>query len=168
MVVFKESKQFELLGPHIVDVSGTYEEVADHIKGFRQSLESIPTEKSEYSYSPNKWTVKELLGHVVDSHIIVLFRLLSFSRGEVQPLPGADESLWVTNSEHKDLSLRDIIAGYEKASNLTEWVLKTLPKKTMQFSGNANGVLLTVQELHTYLIGHERHHLKILKDRYLA
>lgn len=115
---------------------------------------------------PGKWTPRVLLGHVVDSHIIVAFRILSFGRGEARELPGADEDLWAALAGHERMPLADLVRGYRAAAATTDWIVGTLPPEAMERTGVANGILLTVRELHAYIIGHERHHRRILAERY--
>jgi hypothetical protein len=129
-------------------------------------MDRLPEMRLDDAYAPGKWTVREVLGHVVDSHIILAFRLLSFARGEVQEIPGADEGLWVLNSGHAKLARTELARGYRLAAGMSNWVAETLPAGVMERSGVANGVLLTVRELHRYIIAHERHHRRVLKERY--
>lgn len=165
-IPFQQSPFFEILKPDLEGLTGAVGEFRAHTSEYLAWMERLPQMRVDDAYAPGKWTVKELLGHVIDSHIILAFRLLSFARGEVQEIPGADEGLWVRLSGHSELSLSDLARGYGQAAGMSNWVVDTLPARAMERSGTANGVLLTVREMHAYIIAHERHHRRMLKERY--
>jgi hypothetical protein len=91
---------------------------------------------------------------------------LTFARGEEGPLPGAEENLWTRLSGHARLPLSELVRGYRAAASVSDWVATTLPPEAMDRSGVANGLRLTVRELHAYIIAHERHHRRVLSERY--
>jgi hypothetical protein len=163
---FSQSKFRQLMLPDLAGLTGTAGEIRQHTAAFAAWMESLPEDRLDQSYAPGKWTPRVLLGHVVDSHIIVSFRILSFGRGEVRELPGADEDLWAAQAGHERMPLAELVRGYRAAAATTDWIVGTLPPKAMERTGVANGILLTVRELHAYIIGHERHHRRILSERY--
>ena len=165
-IPFQQSPFFEILKPDLEGLTGAAGEYRAHTAEYLAWMERLPQMRLDDAYAPGKWTVRELLGHVIDSHIILAFRLLSFARGEVQEIPGADEGLWVRNAGHGSFALSDLTRGYGLAAGWSNWVVETLPARAMESSGVANGVLLTVREMHAYIIAHERHHRRMLKERY--
>jgi hypothetical protein len=165
-IPFAQSVFREMLRPDWGDLSGTAEELRRHAADFAAWMERLPEDRLDVAYAPGKWTPRALLGHVVDSHIILSFRILGFARGEAQPLPGADERLWASLSGHDRLPLADLARGYRAAAAASDWITGTLPPEALERAGVANGVLLTVRELHAYLIAHERHPRRILAERY--
>jgi hypothetical protein len=165
-VPFTQSKYYQILLPDLAGLSGTAAEIRAHAAEYRAWMEGLPEDRLDRVYAPGKWTPRVLLGHVVDSHIIVAFRILSFGRGEVSELPGADENLWAESAGHERMSLADLVRGYRTAAAMTGWIAGTLPPEALDRTGVANGILLTVRELHAYLIAHERHHRRILAERY--
>lgn len=165
-VPFSESAYYGLLRPDLAGLSGTAGEIREHAAAYAAWMEGLPEDRLDRAYAPGKWTPRVLLGHVVDSHIIVAFRILSFGRGEVRELPGADENLWATLAGHERMPLADLVRGYRGAAAATEWIAGGMPPEAMERKGVANGILLTVRELHAYLVAHERHHRRVLAERY--
>jgi len=165
-VPFLKSDFYPILLPDLAGLTGTAAEIRKHTAGFAAWMEGLPEDRLDQAYAPGKWTPRVLLGHVVDSHIIISFRILSFGRGEVQALPGADENLWASLAGHERMPLAELVRGYRAAAATADWIVGTLPPEAMDRSGVANGIRLTVRELHTYLIAHERHHRRMLAERY--
>ncbi|MBW8888042.1 MAG: DinB family protein [Fibrobacteres bacterium] len=165
-VPFLKSPYYQLLLPELAGLSGAAEEIRRHTAEYAAWMESLPEDRLDRAYAPGKWTPRVLLGHVVDSHIIVAFRILSFGRGEVRELPGADENLWATVAGHERIPLAELLRGYRAAAATTDWIAGTLPPDAMDRTGVANGILLTVRELHSYIIAHERHHRRVLAEKY--
>lgn len=165
-VPFTQSKYYQIMLPDLAGLSGTAEEIREHTDDYSAWMAGLPEDRLDQAYAPGKWTPRVLLGHVVDSHIIVAFRLLSFGRGEVRELPGADENLWAALAGHAGMSLAELARGYRAAAATTGWIAGTLPPEAFDRTGAANGIQLTVRELHAYIIAHERHHRRILAERY--
>jgi len=165
-VPFLKSPFYQLLLPDLAGLSGAAEEIRKHSAEYASWMEGFPEGRLDQAYAPGKWTPRVLLGHVVDSHIIVAFRILSFGRGEARELPGADENLWAELAGHERMPLADLVRGYRAAAAATAWIAGSLPPEAMDRTGVANGILLTVRELHAYVIAHERHHRRILAERY--
>ncbi len=163
---FRQSKAYEIMAPDLAGLIGSKYEVQQHVQEFPLWIESIPLDKLDFTYGVDKWTIRGLLGHIIDSHIIILYRLLAFARGDKNPLPGADEILWARFSGHEKVEKEDLVQGYRKAASISEWMVNWLPEEAMERKGTANGITLTVRELHAYLIAHERHHRRIAKERY--
>ncbi len=165
-IPFAQSVFRRMLDPDLRGFSGSLDEFREHSADFSRWLGGLQEEALDHAYAPGKWTAREVLGHVVDTHVILSFRILSFGRGEIQPLPGADEGLWTRLSGHSWLPKSELIRGYRSAAGLSAWITETLPQAALERSGVANGVLLTVRELIAYLPAHERHHRRILRELY--
>lgn len=165
-IPFEQSLFHGILRPDLGDLSGTAGEFRTHAAGFAAWMDSLPEKKLDQAYAPGKWTARLVLGHVIDSHIMLSFRLLSFARGEKSPLPGNEEDVWVAHSGHERMSLSRLAEGYRAAAAVTDWVTSSLPPDAPQRMGVANGVRISVRELILYIIGHERHHRRILGERY--
>lgn len=82
---------FDFLALDRIGLKGSKEEFRQHAKLFTNWIESIPEDMLDRSYAVDKWTIRTLLGHVIDSHIVVLNRILSISRGDKNPLPGGNQ-----------------------------------------------------------------------------
>jgi hypothetical protein len=134
----------------------------------RAALAGLPEVRGDFAYAPGKWTVKEVLGHVADAERVFAYRALSFARGERAALPGFDEKAWTPASGAATRTVRDLLEelGAVRASTLA--LLRHLPAEAPLRRGTANGREVTVRALAWIIAGHERHHLRVLRERYLA
>jgi uncharacterized protein len=130
-------------------------------------LAAIPAVRWDYAYAPGKWTIKELLLHVLDTERIMAYRALRISRGDQTPLPGFDQDPYVPNSGAADRSPESLIAEYCAVRQATLHLLAGLPPATLTNRGTASTFEVSVRALVYIIAGHERHHLAILRERYL-
>jgi uncharacterized damage-inducible protein DinB len=130
-------------------------------------LNSISEEKSDFRYAEGKWSIKELVGHLIDTERVMAFRALSFSRGEKQPLPGFDEQEYIAESNYSNRKFSDLISELKllRKANLT--MFKNFSEEMLNKRGIANNYEVTVLALLFIIAGHEAHHIRILKERYL-
>ena len=90
---------------------GTREEFRQHLRQFPAWIESIPDEMLEHTYAVDKWSIRVLLGHIIDSHLVILYRLLSISRGDKNPLPGGNQDLWASFPGYAKAGKADLLKG---------------------------------------------------------
>ena len=133
-----------------------------------QLFARVSESEANFAYEPGKWSIKELLGHMNDTERIMAYRALCFARGEQQPLPGFDENDYVLKSNFAQRTLTDLVEEHRTVRAATLSLFKTLAPEAFARIGNANGNPMTVAALTFIIAGHERHHLNILKERYLA
>lgn len=126
----------------------------------------IPAERETFRYAPEKWSVRELFGHMVDAERVFGYRLFCISRGEEQVLPGFDEKNYVARSAYDGRPLPDIVEELVLVRDANLSVVERLDERTVQRAGVANGARITVRALLFVLAGHVRHHLKVLEERY--
>lgn len=138
------------------------------VKETTKLLAGIPDAKAGYRYAPGKWSIKGLVGHVVDSERVFSYRALSIGRGDPSPLPGFDEKAWAQVSNADERPLKELIKDYEAARQATLALFRSLPADGWARRGTANNYPVTVRALAWIILGHERHHLKILRERYLG
>lgn len=141
--------------------------LAEGLKTAQQLFSAIPTEKWNYQYAPDKWSVKELVQHIIDTERVFSGRALSFARGESQSLPGFDQDAYVQNSFAAYREPLKILAEYNAVRQSTLLLFDGFSDATYQKTGNASGVGFTVEEVGYIMAGHELHHLDILTQRYL-
>jgi uncharacterized damage-inducible protein DinB len=130
-------------------------------------LNSITEEKSEFRYAEGKWSIKELVGHLIDSERVFAYRALSISRGEKQPLPSFDEKEYTRESDYSKRKFSDILKEFKLLREANLLMFKSLPEEKLNKRGIANNVEVTVLALLFIIAGHEAHHIRILKERYL-
>lgn len=130
-------------------------------------LRSIPAERMDYRYAPDKWTVREVVGHVLDTERLFGFRLLSIARGDPTPLTVADEELWMRHSEFDRYSL-DALADELRAVRQSHVsMVQHLPGAAWDRIGLVGGTNVSVRALGYVMLGHERHHWNVVRTRYL-
>jgi hypothetical protein len=147
------------------DAVAVLETLAEETLAF---LRGLPEEKlAGVRYVPGKWTVKDLVAHVIDDERIFAYRALCVARGETQPLPGFDEKLYAANAAGEERPWQDLLAEYFSVRAATLALLRSLPAAAWTRCGIVNGYSATARGLAFHIAGHELHHLRILRERYL-
>ena len=106
------------------------------------------------------------LGHIVDAERIIAYRALAIARGDTQPLPGFDENSYVQNASFDHWKLGDLAEEYALVRRSNIVFFQNLPAEAWDRRGTANGHPVSVRGLAYVIVGHERHHLKVLRDKY--
>jgi len=117
-------------------------------------------------YAPNKWSVKEIVGHLADTERIMAYRALRIARADETPLPGFDENAYVPPAKFDDRSLVALIADFRTVRAATLALFKSFDADAWMRRGTASGKPISVRALGYMIPGHERHHVEILKTRY--
>jgi len=133
----------------------------------KKLFKSVSKKQSEFRYSPDKWSVKEVLGHILDAERIFSYRALRFARNDPKDLHVFDENDYVHNSNFNQTKLADLIEEFclLRASNIL--MFKSFSDEMSMRSGTANGNKITVRAIAYIMYGHADHHFKIIKKRYL-
>ena len=142
-------------------------ELRDQASSFPEFILQIPEGKGDYAYGPNKWTIKELLGHVIDTERVMAFRALHFGRKDVQELPGFDENDYVKNSAYEQRSLKSLDEEFVLLRKANLFLFESFAENELNQIGIANGNRVSVKALLFIMAGHVIHHQRILKERYL-
>ena len=129
-------------------------------------LSSLDESRAAYRYAPGKWTVKEVIGHIADSERILGYRALAVARGESQPLPGYDEDSYVRHASFESWRLGDLAEQYALSRRANIVFFKNLQPEAWERRGTANSYPVNVRGLAYVIVGHERHHLKVLREKY--
>ena len=130
-------------------------------------LRSIPAEKLEYRYQENKWTIKEIIIHLMDAERIFTYRALRFSRNDRTALSGFDENEYVPESNASTRSLQSLIDEYSALRQSTIELFRNITDEMSLRTGIANGKEISVRALGYVIPGHEIHHEGVIKERYL-
>ncbi|MFD2999190.1 DinB family protein [Pontibacter toksunensis] len=133
----------------------------------RYMLKDISNEQAEEAYAEGKWSIKELLQHLIDSDRIFGYRALCFSRGEEASLPGWDEAKYIHNSFANIRSLESLLDEYELTRRSNMAMFHSFTHEMINNYGVANGRKMKLRGLLHVIAAHELHHLNILKTRYL-
>ncbi|WP_409303113.1 DinB family protein [Peribacillus sp. SCS-155] len=130
-------------------------------------LEDLSDDQALFRYGEDKWSIKEVLGHVTDTERVFSYRLLSIARGETAALPGYDQNAYVEMASFDNQPLVLLVENFRAVRQSTLYLLKSLNEDTWLLRGNANGSDVTVRALAYMIAGHELHHRRILQERYL-
>ena len=131
-------------------------------------LAEIPEEKGDYRYAENKWSIRELLGHIIDGERIFSYRALRISRGDETPLAGFEENFYVANSNFSNLKIADALEEFSLLRQSNVLLLKNLTDEMWSKIGTASDATISVRALAYIMVGHIRHHANILRERYLG
>ena len=140
----------------------------DQRRETQQLLAGLSEAKALHRYAPGKWSIKEVIGHLMDSERVFCYRALGFGRADESPLPGFDEKAWVPAGRFDARSLKDLAAEFDAVRRATIALFSGLDAEALARSGIANNNSISVRALAWIIAGHERHHVGILRERYLT
>lgn len=139
-------------------------------KHFDETLEflrNLTETQAGTRYEPGKWSIKEVLGHVIDNERIMSYRALRIARGDATPLPGYEQDDYVRAANFDSRTLADILAEFQTVRAATMALFRGLDEKALGRRGTASNLSVTVRALAYIIAGHERHHINILRTKYL-
>lgn len=131
------------------------------------SLQAIPPAKATYAYAPQKWTLAQLLQHMIDTERVFAFRALWIARGDTQPLPGFDENEWATQAMASHRNWHDLVSEMISCRQLSIQLFNSFLPHQWLHTGIASGNPVSVRALACIIMGHALHHLHIIEQRYL-
>lgn len=123
-------------------------------------------DKQNFAYATGKWTLKEMLGHIIDTERILVYRLTCFARNEQQALPGFDEDEYVLSANFASRDLEDLTAEFIALRKANMYLFKSLSVEDLARKGTASGREINVKSLLFVVGGHVVHHVGVLKERY--
>ena len=127
----------------------------------------VNEEKAAFAYAPGKWTLKELLQHVIDAERIFNYRALCFARKENAPLPSFNENLYAENSNANTRSWKSLVNEFLNVRRSSEDLFSSFSDGILQQKGTAGNNLISVLSLGFIIIGHVYHHIKVAEEKYL-
>jgi uncharacterized damage-inducible protein DinB len=145
-------------------VSMLRDQVVDTVK----LLQNLSPAQADYAYAPGKWSVKQVIGHLVDAERVFVYRALRVARNDTTNLPGFDENAFVENANFQSRTLPDLLEELQVVRAATIALIKNLDPSSFERRGTANGSPISVRALLYIVAGHERHHAAILRERYLS
>jgi uncharacterized damage-inducible protein DinB len=130
-----------------------------------QLFSSLSEEQGAYTYAPDKWTVKQALGHMIDTERTFAYRAMVFSRNHIE-LPGFDQDIYVANSDSDSRTVQDLAAEFKAARESNIYLVKSFSDEQLLRDGIASQARFTVRAFVYMMAGHELHHLNIFRERY--
>src|SRR5690554_5455573 len=134
---------------------------------FIKFVQDIPMEKHDYRYDTGKWTIKEIIQHLIDSERVYAYRALRFSRNDKTELPGFDENDFMVNCDANKRHLKDLLHEFLLVRHTTLELLRSLSEEALCHTGKANGSAMSVRAIGFMIIAHQEHHKNIFRERYL-
>jgi len=144
------------------------EELEICLHEFIKFVRNIPMDKFDYKYQDGKWTIKEIIQHLIDSERVFGYRALRISRNDKTPLPGFDENSFVDNSNGKDRSLQSLLTEMAVVRQSTVSLFNSFSQEQLLNIGIASNKEVSVRAIGFIIIGHQKHHQKIFSERYLT
>ena len=132
-----------------------------------QFLHSIPEEKWNHRYADDKWSIKEMIQHIIDAERIFSYRALCFARGEKTSLPGFEENDYAAASKADTRSKEELIEEFETVRKSIQQLFNSLDEEQLHSVGIANNNFISVNAIGFIIPGHVQHHINILRERYL-
>jgi hypothetical protein len=130
-------------------------------------LRGLPESVATYRYAPDKWSVNEMIGHMIDTEKIFAYRALRFARADKTPVPGYEQDDYVRNSAFNSYPLSELASELETVRRSTLYFLRHLEDEAWARRGLANNAEVSVRALAYIIAGHELHHREMLRTRYL-
>ncbi len=155
---------------YLSQVSNEYdliEELEISLHRLIKFVQNIPMDKFDYRYSENKWTIKDILQHLIDSERIFVYRALCFARNDQTDLPGFEENDYVNEADANIRSIMELLTDLSALRNSTILLFKTFSQEKLLRLGTANNNIISVRALGFVIIGHQNHHQRIFEERYL-
>ncbi len=150
-----------------IEYSDLVKQLKENQKSVLNILNQLDEKKALYRYEPEKWSVKEVFGHMIDTERIFNYRALALARGEKSSLPGYDHNEYVKEADFDRFSIDNLKYQYEITRASTLSLFQSFDRKVLLKRGVVNGSKFTVRGLGFVIAGHELHHLGILNERYL-
>lgn len=131
------------------------------------SLSKLNEDNANFRYAPDKWTIKTVIGHIADVERLWSYRILRIARGDVRELPGYDRDIFAKMSSYDNLPLSNILNDYCAVRNSTISLIDNLTEDAITRVGKLNDQVLSVRAIIHIIVGHETHHINIIKSKYL-
>ncbi|WP_299896146.1 DinB family protein [uncultured Aquimarina sp.] len=143
------------------------EGLQEGITQFVDFVKVIPEEKMKYAYDHGKWTIAEVLQHIIDTERIFSYRALRFARKDNSPLIGFDQDDYVPNSNANNTGKQEFIEDFKAVRNSSISLYKGFTSEMLTWIGEASGSPMSARAAGYILSGHQTHHLEVIKERYL-
>ena len=131
-------------------------------------IELLTDEQATFRYAPGKWSLAEMIGHILDSERIFAYRMLAISRGDENKLPGFDQDIYVANSNYDGVSPEDLANDWRAARSSTIYLCRSLNAEMASRKGIANNLPFIASAFPYIIAGHVLHHYNVAKERYLG
>jgi hypothetical protein len=144
------------------------EEFEISIHDFIKFVQDVPMGKHDYRYAEGKWTLKDIILHLIDAERIFSYRALRIARGDTTPLPGFEENNYVVAARANDRHLKSLLEEFATVRHATLLLFKNLSDDELKRMGTASNVGVSARAIGFIILGHLKHHQRIFRERYLG
>jgi hypothetical protein len=137
-------------------------------KDYQALLGKLSANEASYRYAPGKWTIRQVVGHVIDAERVFAYRALCISRGEAVSLPSFDENAYAERAGHDAFELPELLEEFAVVRTATMALFRHMDEAAWRRTGTVNQNAVSVRGLAYIMVGHAQHHAGILKERYAA
>lgn len=141
--------------------------IRKNTRQFLRLLDRIPRKKHDFAYAEGKWTLREMLQHIIDCERVFAYRALRLGRMDATPLASFDEVAWGAHSGGGQRRWKDLVAEFKAVRKSTEYMFDSFSDDQLRFVGLANGRTQNAFTIGYLISGHVRHHMNIIRERYL-
>src|SRR5258708_16606662 len=147
-------------GEEILGVGGLQLDAVDVVVG------RVTAERETYRYADGKWSIREIVGHLIDAERVFGYRAFAIARGDRNNMPGFDQNEYILTSPYNRIDLEDLLSEFRLARLSNIAMLRTLDDESWMRIGTANGSQVSVRALAFIMAGHVRHHMEVLREKY--
>ncbi|MDT7832158.1 DinB family protein [Flavobacteriaceae bacterium S356] len=155
------------INPTLTNGKSMIENLIDSQQRFEDVLRNVPKEKHLFSYAEGKWTLKELIQHIIDTERIFCYRALCFSRNDATSLPGFDQDLFINEGNANERMYEALLDEMAVVRMATIHLFKSFSDEALERVGVGSGNNMSVRAAGIIISGHQNHHVQIAKERYL-
>ncbi|MBX9734376.1 MAG: DinB family protein [Chitinophagaceae bacterium] len=152
---------------NLVDANDLQTAVTTYSRPLTYFFVNLPEEKADYAYAPGKWTIKDLLQHIIDTERIMSYRLLCIARGEQTALPGFEEDAYASAAHASKRSFTSLKEEFIALRKSTDLLIQSLTEEQLNNTGTASNKPTTANAIGYIIFGHIMHHKNIVEERYL-
>lgn len=149
------------------DVENLFEELEISLHEFIRFVQDIPMDKFDYRYAEGKWTIKEIIQHLIDAERVFAYRALRISRNDKTALPGFEENDYVANTYANERHLQSLLTEMSIVRQSTLALFKSFSEEQLKRVGIASNNEISVRAIGFVIVGHQKHHQNIFKEKYL-
>lgn len=162
-----EYSQFNATYINALDNVELLEELEISLHDFIRFVQNIPMDKFDYRYAEGKWTIKDIIQHIIDAERIFGYRALRISRNDQTPLSGFEENDYVENTDANSRSIQGLLTELSALRHSNLLMFKSFTEEQLTRMGIASNHSISVRALGFLIIGHQKHHQKVFQERYL-
>ena len=162
-----EYSEFNATYINAIDDVNLFEELEISLHDFIKFVQNIPMDKFDYRYAEGKWTIKDIIQHIIDAERIFAYRALRISRNDQTQLAGFEENDYVENTNANGRSIQGLLTEFSAVRHSNLLLFKSFSNEQLTRLGMASNHTISVRALGFLIIGHQKHHQKVFQERYL-